>query len=372
MINSRKNSGIPIIYYHSIADNKLLSNWNFLSIGIKLFKKQINYLYKKGYKTCSWSELENHIKGIKKLPKKTVMFHFDDGFLDNWSVVFPIMKKIGFKYSIVVTPDFIQDGKIRPFVKSTLSENKENWWGYLNKKEIKKMSDSGLVDFQAHGYTHTWYESSPKLIDIYDGNNFFPHLSWNLNPHKKPYWLLNHFEVPIGYPVFEHKKSLELEKRFYLSKECIQELTASYDIKKTKEQNVKSYKEIISNYKDNRNLGVYENENQSYERLMRELKTTREFISEITNKPVDYLVFPGGGSSKRVIGLCKEVGYKLISKGKELNIFGSNIYQIERYSAVYMFPKKYSIFLNMIFLRLQLKRAKGDILVNKLFKFFKK
>ena len=73
-----------------------------------------------------------------------------------------------FKYSVLITPEFVQEGEVRPFVEQTSEHNKENWWGYLNKKEIKKMTDSNLVDFQAHGYTHTWYESSQELIDIYD------------------------------------------------------------------------------------------------------------------------------------------------------------------------------------------------------------
>lgn len=373
MSKLNNKTGIPVLYYHSVANHAEKNDWSFLSIKIELFKKQIEYLYKKGYSSCNWQELDNHLSGKIKLPKKTVMFHFDDGFLDNWSVVFPIMEKVGFKYSIVITPEFIQEeGEVRPFVAETTEKNKENWWGYLNRKEIRKMSDSGLVDFQAHGFTHTWYESSSNLIDIYDGKNFYPHLAWNLEPYKKAHWLLNKFEAPLGFPVFEYKKSLELERRFIVNQEYINAVMEKYDTSLSKEENIESYKNIKSEFENKQSLGRFETEEESYQRLMKELKTTRKFISEITNKPVDYLVFPGGGSSKKVVDLCKEAGYKLISKGKALNTFGSNLYQIERYSAVYMFPEKYSVFLNMIFLRLQLKRANGNVLVNKLFKILKK
>lgn len=367
-------SGIPVLYYHSIADHSAKNNWSFLSIGIDLFKKQIDYLYKNGYNTCNWKELDDHLSGKKALPDKTVMFHFDDGFLDNWSVVFPIMEKVGFKYSIVITPDFIQDGEVRPFVTETTDENKENWWGYLNKKEIKKMSDSNLVDFQAHGYTHTWYPSSENIIDIYDGANFFPHLAWNLEPDKKAYWLLKDFQAPVGYPVFEYKKSLELENRFIVNEEFISSILLAYDAAKSKSDNMEQYQLIRKEYedKDKGMLGRYETEEESYQRLMKELRTTREFISAITEKPVEYLVFPGGGSSKKVLDLAKEAGYKLVSKGKELNTFGSNIYQIERYSGVYTFPKNINEALNIYFLRLQIARAKGNKWVNRLFKILKK
>ncbi|MAM30007.1 MAG: deacetylase, partial [Flavobacteriaceae bacterium] len=104
-IYNMKITGIPILYYHSIADHEVKNEWSFLSISIRLFKNQMDYLHKNGYYTCNWKELEDHIQGKKQLPEKTVMFHFDDGFLDNWSVVFPIMKEKNFKYSIVVTPE---------------------------------------------------------------------------------------------------------------------------------------------------------------------------------------------------------------------------------------------------------------------------
>lgn len=369
MIKSElKKTGIPILYYHSVADHDVNNEWSFLSIGVELFKKQINYLHRNGYTTCNWKELDDHLQGVKQLPEKTVMLHFDDGFLDNWSVVFPIMKKYNFKYSVLITPEFVQEGEIRPFVNETNEYNKDYWWGYLNNKEIKKMSDSNLVDFQAHGYTHTWYESSPRLIDIYNGNNFFPHISWNLKPQKKPYWLLDSFKPPLGYPIFEYKKSLELENRFILNEDCINELIASYDSSKTKEEILKSYNTIIKSYSDDGSIGEYETEKESYKRIMKELKSTREYIHDLTNKPVDYLVFPGGGSSKKILDFTKKFDYKLVSKGDDLNLFNSNVFQVERYSATYNnFPKNLSNFLNILFLKLQLKRAKGNFLVTKLF-----
>ena len=365
-------TGIPILYYHSIANHEQGNEWSFLSISISLFKKQMEYLYKRGYYACDWKELDDHINGKIKLPRKTVMFHFDDGFLDNWSVVFPIMQQMGFKYSILVTPEFIEKGgELRPFVSKTQETNKTNWWGYLNEAEIKHMSDSGLVDFQAHGYTHTWYEYSFNLLDIFDGNNFYPHLSWNKFPERKPYWLSEKLEVPIGYPVFEYKKSLELEKRFLLNKGCMDELISSYDVNKTKEENIKIYKKIIIQYKERGEEGEYESDEQSAKRLIHELKGTRTYLTNITDKPTDYIVFPGGGNSQKVIEACKVAGYKLVSKGKELNQYNSKLYQVNRYSASYTFPKLLNEKLNMIFLKLQLKRAKGRFFITKFFKLLR-
>ncbi len=361
-------TGIPILYYHSIADHEHENEWSFLSISISLFKKQMDYLYKKGYYACDWKELDDHINGVKKLPEKTVMFHFDDGFLDNWSVVFPIMEEKKFKYSIVVTPEFIEKGNVlRPFVTKTTDSNKADWWGYLNETEIKFMSDSGLVDFQAHGYSHTWYESSDKLVDINNGEKFYPHLGWNKSPEQKPYWLLNKVETNPAYPVFEFKKTLELSNRFFPNDILISRLLKSYDKEQSKSQNMEVYQQIIEEFKENGEVGRFENKEEARQRLMHELEDTRNYISKITGKPTDYLVFPGGGLSDLTISLCKKAGYRLISKGSNLNLYGSNIYQVERYSATFTFPKLVNEYLNLFFLKLQLKRAKGNLVVTKLF-----
>lgn len=363
------NSGIPILYYHSIADHEQVTPWSFLSVSIAVFKAQIDYLKRHNYQSCTWDALRLHLMGVKPLPERTVMFHFDDGFLDNWSVVFPIMEAAGFAYSIVVTPDFIEDGPLRPFVTETTSANASDWWGYLNRNEIRYMSNSGLVDFQAHGFTHTWYEASDELLAVYDGTELYPHLGWNLFPEKKPKWLQTSIAVPKGYPVFAYKKSLELTQRFIPDSAFIAQAVALFDASQSQAAQLAALTQLKSKFVS---IGRYETEEEQVLRLQKELASTRLFISEITQKSVDYLVFPGGGSSPQVLEAAKKAGYLLVSKGTQLNTFGSQLFQVSRYSAVYLFPKPIQVVANIYFLRLQIARAKGNRWVQLLFKILKR
>lgn len=368
-----QSKGIPILYYHSIADHSTPNEWSFLSIGKSVFENQINYLKDNGYQTCNWQELYEHLNGEKQLPPKTVMFHFDDGFLDNWSVVFPIMKDAGFKYSILITPEFIQKGeKVRPFVKETNETNKDFWWGYLNEEEIRVMAESDLVDFQSHGYTHTWYPCGDEIIDVYDGKDFYPHLHWNLHTDKKTDWLnnLDQLAVPKGYPVFEYKKSISLDKAFIPNPEFIKESIQLYDSELSKEQNLLKVKELKERYKLENNLGRYETIDESGLRLKKELFDSKEHIASLTGKPCEFIVYPGGGLTDHSLSLSKEYGYKLVSKGKELNAFNSGTYQVLRQSAVYPF-KRMSVILNNIFLRFQLARSNGNRLFETVIKVLK-
>jgi peptidoglycan/xylan/chitin deacetylase (PgdA/CDA1 family) len=362
-------NNIPVLYYHSIANHREKSDWSFLSTQIDTFKKQINFLHKNGYNTCTWDELYDHVSGIKILPKKTIKLHFDDGFLDNWSVIFPFMKEKNFKYSVLLTPDFIGKEKcIRDFVYETTDENASDWWGYLNLGEIKKMHQPGIVDFQAHGLTHTWYNASDKIIDIYDGENFYPHLIWNNPENDKSKWLQDFIKPKIGTPVFEYKKSLELDSMFKVHDSRIEKLTSMYDPKKDKIENIQAYNLYVESFPE---FGTYESEDESAERLTQELKGAKDVLEELIGTPINYLVFPGGGKSKKTIEISRKSGYKLISQGKEPNAFNSKVYQISRYSAVYSFPKKYNAALNLLFLQLQLLRARDNYIINKIFKIIK-
>ena len=364
---------IPIIYYHSIANHSSHDPWGFLSIGREVFVQQIQLLKKKGYYACDWQELADHFSGKKQLPHKTIMFHFDDGFLDNWSVVFPIMKDAGFKYSVLITPEFIQKGdKVRPFVQETKETNKNFWWGYLNEKEIKVMAKSGLVDFQSHGYTHTWYPCGDEIIDLYNGTDFYPHLHWNLHTSKKANWLGNIEQLPIpkGYPIFEYKKSLSLDKVFIPNPNFIEDTVKLYDDNLSKEQNLLIVKELKAKYNKEDNLGRFETKYESQLRVKKELLESKEYISLLTGKPCEYIVYPGGGLTDNSFSLSREYGYKLVSKGKALNAYGTGNFQVFRQSAVYPFTRM-SVVLNNIFLRFQLARGEGNKFFEKISKILK-
>ncbi len=95
------------------------------------------------------SELEGHLQVIKELgietlfadefgltDKKSVILTFDDGYEDNYTYMFPLIKK----YNVKVTVYMIAYKIDKP--------------GYLTSEQIKEMSDSGLVQFGSHTLDH--------------------------------------------------------------------------------------------------------------------------------------------------------------------------------------------------------------------------
>lgn len=363
---------IPVLYYHSVANHSSIHPWSFLSCPTNVFISQMQYLKSRGYYTCTYDELYAHITGERKLPRNSVMIHFDDGFLDNWSVVFPIMKELNLKYIVLLSPEFIENSNIcRKFLTDTTENNKSEWWGYLNSAEIKQMNESGLVDFQAHGYTHTWYENSSKIIDIYNPKSFYPHIIWNSNRNNKPKWLtLNLSKEILGTPIFEYEKSLSNEKRFIPNSEFMDEAKNIYDVNIGFEDNRKNILSLYNRYKKENILGRWENSDERLIRWKQELHGAKYFLEKLLSKQIDYMVFPGGGNNIEVIELAKNAGYKLISKGQQFNQFNSNIFQISRLAGYHKF-RYMNASMNRLFFKAQIQRGKGDAVLNNIIKILK-
>ena len=137
---------------------------------------------------------------------------------------------------------------------------------------------------------------------------------------------------------------------------------------KSKAENMDSYNEFIVN---NDSIGRFETDDEANTRLWNELKGTKESLENMFKISVDYLVFPGGGNTKKVLDMAKQSGYKLVSQGKDLNRFNSNAYQITRYSGYYNFPKPLNLLFNLVLLLLQISRGNGNRIISLIFKVVK-
>jgi len=250
------------------------------------------------------------------------MIHFDDGFLDNWSVVYPVMERLTLKYSVLVSTDFLDPGsEIRPFVSETTHANKAHWWGYLNASEIRTMEASGLVDVQSHAKTHTWYETGPEVVGRHaDRGVFAPWLHWNRWPDRKHAWLTHDWarDIPAGTPILRNAKSLEA-KRFFRSEAYDEYLARGKD-------HIEATRALGSEQA----LGRYETEGEWEARVEDELMASKTTLEAILNKQIIGLVWPGGGCSLLAMKKARQAGYLLMSKGDGLNQFASNACQIRR------------------------------------------
>lgn len=106
-------------------------------INAKMFSSQIDVILKNGYTPVSLSELEEAYIQKKQLPPRAVMITLDDGWIDNYTYAFPILKEKKVPATIFLST--AQIGKTKDFL---------NW------SQIDEMHASGLIDFSSHGVNH--------------------------------------------------------------------------------------------------------------------------------------------------------------------------------------------------------------------------
>lgn len=131
MVND--NIGVPIICYHSVREDE--TQKGPIVIPKDIFREQLKTINENGYITLTMSELNDYLFKDKPIPQKSVVITFDDGYRDNYTNAFPILKEFNMKATIFIISSYI---------------NKDL---YLTEKQIKEMNDYG-IDIESHTVSH--------------------------------------------------------------------------------------------------------------------------------------------------------------------------------------------------------------------------
>ncbi|EAA0892417.1 polysaccharide deacetylase family protein [Salmonella enterica] len=129
------------------------------------FRAQMAWLAASGWKTLSSAEVELFYLG-GRFPRKSVMLTFDDGWLDNWLQVFPVLKEFNLRVHIFLITGLVGDGPVRQSTDREYSHREceqEIAQGradnvMLRWSEVAAMRESGLVEFHVHTHTHTRWD----------------------------------------------------------------------------------------------------------------------------------------------------------------------------------------------------------------------
>jgi len=93
---------VPVLMYHRFGYEE-----STLFVTPENFQRQMQYLVDKKYNVIS---LDEYIKGKKseeKFPRNTVVITIDDGFQDNFTYAYPVLKEHGFSATIFLIASYI-------------------------------------------------------------------------------------------------------------------------------------------------------------------------------------------------------------------------------------------------------------------------
>lgn len=126
---------VPTLMYHAVGDDI----WGTAELFVRPseMERQLQHLTEHGYTTITFEDLYR----IDEI-EKPVLLTFDDGYDDNYEILFPLLKKYNCKATIfVITRSYERGGDPSATHKMT-------------QKQLKELSDSGLVSIQSHTRTH--------------------------------------------------------------------------------------------------------------------------------------------------------------------------------------------------------------------------
>ena len=126
---------VPILMYHTSSENNP-GGLAELYVKPSEFEKQLKYLIEAGYTFCTFDDYYN-LNNISR----PIFITFDDGYLENYTEIFPILQKHNARITLFLMINSITPTNLTP-------------------EMVAEMSDSGLVKFESHTLTH------PSLVQI--------------------------------------------------------------------------------------------------------------------------------------------------------------------------------------------------------------
>jgi peptidoglycan/xylan/chitin deacetylase (PgdA/CDA1 family) len=138
---------IPVLLYHKIdkpaPDARVRGGYTPL----RRFEKQMAYLKRQGFVFYTASELIEHFRENGSFPPNSVALTFDDGWQDNYTNAFPVMRRLGIKATIFLVPTCIGE------VSAKVQAEGESGRAHLTREEILEMSAHG-IEFGSHSMNH--------------------------------------------------------------------------------------------------------------------------------------------------------------------------------------------------------------------------
>lgn len=139
-----QNRAIILMYHCVFAGAE-----SFMNVEPKEFERQMKYIADSGRAVIPLSELVSRLKSGAQLGS-SIVITFDDGYMDNYTNAFPVLKKYQFPATIFVVTDRI-------------GMRDERGLSRLSAQQMKEMESSGLVEIEPHTRTHPHLSKLPAL-----------------------------------------------------------------------------------------------------------------------------------------------------------------------------------------------------------------
>lgn len=150
-----KVSGLSVLCYHKIGTPPPGSKLTELWVTPEKFRSQVKFLLDRGYTTILFSDLLKAYRETAPLPKNSVLITFDDGYENNYTHAWPILRELGAKGNIFVV--------FKTIGQANLWHNpaSESWVNMATLTQLKEMQASGVIEYGSHTLSHPHLSALP-------------------------------------------------------------------------------------------------------------------------------------------------------------------------------------------------------------------
>lgn len=277
-----------ILNFHGVTT--IIGNrFNNRHLDAREFEKLMVY-FKNNFNIVSLPKLFEIYRNKEKVNKKTIALTFDDGYINNFTVALPILKK----HNIPATFYLISEGLV----------NKEFYvWPDVIDLIQKNTKEDIHLSFGIFKYPNFYCdELKTSLVDL-----------MKKSAEKREEYLN---EIKQKYPVY-HAEAAKFPEL----------------IKLINKEELLNYKnETLIEYGSHTHLH-YNLEFLNQEKCFEEVSGSKAIIEECIKKPVISLAFPDGSYNNETINQCQKAGYKNVTAVTyKLNENNSNPFILSRFT----------------------------------------
>ena len=170
---------MPVLLYHRVVNNASIIGKHKLHVWECQFRKQMQWLKENNYQTITFRDLDDP-RALDK-SKRQIILTFDDGYDDNYNILFPILKGYNFKAVIFLVTDCRQN----------------DWSIAQGEPAIRLMTAAEIIEMDTYGIEfggHTRHHVDLKNQDVNKQQNEIS------GCYKDLETLLNKKPVSFSYP----------------------------------------------------------------------------------------------------------------------------------------------------------------------------
>lgn len=320
---------VPVLMLHSTGHLPALAPHRWLqrlSTPPELLEATFAHWRRAGYATLGLDELADFIERGRGIPRRCLVLTLDDGYLDNWVALEPLLRRYGFRATVFISTDFIDPRMVvRPTIETTADPTSLTWKGYLSWDEMRRMEQGGAVSIGSHARSHTWYFVSDRIVDYYRPENALTRprsrlrfLWLNANESHKPFALdeMNDASIPWGTPIYEYAPAMVARRFVPDPRESATLASFVADRGGAGFFDTSDWKDLLDAEVRRQRAGAkaggdYESEDARLARVRDEIEGSRRVLSSGLGRDVAFFSFPQGARDDAAESMAREAGYRM-------------------------------------------------------------